>query len=208
MITFVFQKLAEVGINDIILVIRKKQEKVFKSALDGYEKYGVKNLSYAFDPPHSKGLVNALYYAKGHFKADEDIMVTCSDVLIDRSIKQLVDDFREQKDGARLLGLKTNDTAGFSKLKIKEGSVLEILPKDKESYTPGVIDSGTYIFKQDVFKKIEAIKKNKENPEIWELNKEYIKKDNLFCTVIGGWWSDVGNSLETFYNVRSEYENT
>lgn len=207
MILYVVDMLVNAGIRDVILVVRQKDISLYENLFGDGSKFGLTNVGITFQPESVKGLPGAIASAQNLIKTKK-IIVTCGDVLLEESISNAVKNFMDQKDGARIVGIKTSDTAGYSPIKTKGDKVLAFKPKDKNRHEPGVIDSGTYLFPVNVFEKISSLKLTERGEtEIWDLNQIYADSESLYLSSIGGWWSDVGSSIETYEEVNKRYAN-
>jgi glucose-1-phosphate thymidylyltransferase len=207
MIFYVMDQVIEAGITDLVLIIKQNMLEKFQRALTGYSNRGLTSINYAFDPEKAKGLIDAITSVKKYTKNKSSLMITCGDVLTEKGFIKFVKEYKSQIIGARILGLETSDTAGFSPLTIKGKSISKIDTKDKNRHGAGAIDSGTYIYPVGVFEKINKLKSRLTDPTILDLNNLYISEKVLSTTVIDGWWSDVGNSLDEYYSADKRYKN-
>ncbi len=207
MVFYVLDQLIQAGISDIILVIKESMLSKFKTALKAYRNPGLFKIDYAFDGVDANGIIDAISSVESKVLQDESILLTCGDVMTDQGMMKFLSDHIGQTKGARILGLATPDVAGFSPIK-SDGEVVENIGlKNKTVHGKGAIDSGTYIYPFDVFKKVKQLRIDKKDSSILDLNNLYISKGELLTTTISGWWSDVGNSLETYYLVDKHYNN-
>lgn len=134
MIVRVMKQLTNAGILDQLLLIDERFASDFMSVIKDGSHLGLNSLSYIWQPPEGKGLPTAILKAK-NFVQDRKIVVACGDVLIEQGIEKPVNDFINQRDGARLISTHLTNTSGYSELKISQELVLDIKPKDKTILT-------------------------------------------------------------------------
>jgi glucose-1-phosphate thymidylyltransferase len=206
LIVRVIEQLLAADIKDILLLIDQRFASQFMEILKDGSHLGVRSLAYIWQPPEGKGLPTAISQVKPFIK-DGKIIVACGDVLIENGIRNPVEDFIKQDTGARLTGVFAKDTAGYSPLEVNDEIVRKILPKDKNRHEPGLIDLGIYMYHPDVFYHIShLIPSVRGETEIWDLNQRYADQGKLNVTVIDGWWSDVGGSIETYFEAYEKYK--
>jgi len=206
LIVRVIDQLLEADVKDILLLIDERFASQFMEILKNGSHLGVRSLAYIWQAPEGKGLPSAIAQVE-HFIKDEKIVVVCGDVLVEKGIKRPVEDFIRQNSGARLTGVSVEDTARYSPLVIDRETVRKILPKDENRHEPGLIDLGIYMYHPDVFHEICCLApSSRGETEIWDLNQRYADRGDLRLTVIDGWWSDVGGSIETYLEAQRRYE--
>jgi len=207
LIVRVIEQLLMAEVKDILVVIDERFASQFMEILKDGSHLGVRSLAYIWQPPEGKGLPTAIAQVEP-FIQDGKIVVVCGDVLVENGIRKPVEDFLKQKKGARLTGIWTDDTAGYSPLEVEQDKVIKIMPKDNNNHFPGLIDLGIYMYHPDVFGEIRRlVPSSRGETEIWDLNQRYANNGELKLTVIDGWWCDVGGSIETYLKAYKRYEN-
>ena len=207
MIAYAFNQLLDAGIKDIIVIIQPDDIAQCAELLRGEKHLKANSIQYVPHPPETKGMAQAILLAEPFIHRDEKIISTCVDVIIEKGIRSVVSDFILQTKGARIAAFEMGDTAGFGLLEYKNGKITNYPLKDKNRHERGIVESGAYMFHFDVFEKIKKIKiPEKGESNIRDLFDSYIKKDTLYFSVVDGWWSDVGNSLEEYKKANKRYE--
>jgi glucose-1-phosphate thymidylyltransferase len=207
MILRVIDQLLEADVKDLLLLIDQRFASQFMDLLHDGSHLGIRSLAYIWQSPEGRGLPSAIAQMEPFVERGR-IVVACGDVLIDNGIRGPVSDFLSQRSGARLTTTFMSDTAGYSPLEVQGKKVKQIISKDKERHTPGLIDLGIYMYHPEVFEQIKNLRPSaRGETEIWELNQRYADLNRLNFSVIDGWWSDTGGSIETYLAAHKHYEN-
>jgi glucose-1-phosphate thymidylyltransferase len=206
LILYAIGQLLEAGVRDILVLIDHLHADQFMRVLQDGSQLGLASLAYIWQPEHDKGLPAAIKQAEP-FIQTEKLVVVCGDVIAEDGINDAVTDFVKQSSGARIVATRASDTAGYSLLDTAKSQVTRIHSKDKNRHVPGLIDLGFYMYHADVFSKIRRLRQLTEGRlEIWDLNEQYIQQSQLAVSLIEGWWSDVGGSLEHYLAAHKRYE--
>lgn len=201
----VIGKLVQAGVEDVLLVIDERHASQFMGLLEDGGGADLRSLAYVWQPAHGSGLPSAIRQVRHHLTGDK-FLVACGDVLFEDGIKEAVDAFRDQESGARIITVRTPDTAGYSPLRVAGDRVLGIGDKNRGLHTEGHIDLGYYLYHSEVFDLIEGLRpSDRGETEIWDLNRIYVSRRDLRCSIISGWWADVGESIETYRSVDGRY---
>lgn len=205
MVVRAIRQLVAADVQDVLLVIDECHASEFMAALRGGRELGLRSLVYVWQPACGRGMPSAIGMVEHALRA-EKLIVACGDVLIDANIADVLTAFRRQRRGARMVGVWTADTAGFSRLVVRDGLVTEILDKDRDRHVPGLVDLGFYLYHHDVFDLIRQLKPSaRGETEIWELNRAYAARGQLPLSEVSGWWADVGESLDAYDRVQDRY---
>ncbi len=206
MIVHVIQQLLRANIKDILLLIDQRHASQFMQLLQDGSHLGANSLAYIWQHPDGKGLPSAIQQVAPHVAGDR-LAVACGDVLIEQGIEQPVKDFMNQPSGARMVAMRVEDSAGYSPLVTEGSRVVDILPKDPDAHTPGLIDLGIYMYQPDVFERIDTLTPSaRGETEIWDLNNTYAREAQLGFTALEGWWSDAGSSIPAYLAAHQHYE--
>lgn len=207
LIFYAIEQLLQAEVKDILVLIDDRHASKFMEVLKDGSHLGVRSLSYVWQPRGGKGLPTAIAQAEP-FIRDEKMVVVCGDVIIEEGITQPIKNFDKQTKGARLAATHLKDTAGYSHLITdkRRHSVTNILAKNQERHISGLIDLGVYMYHPDVFEHIQTLAPSaRRETEIWDLNKIYAKKRDLFYTVVDGWWCDIGRSVAAYRLANQRY---
>ena len=190
MVYYPIQTLVNAGIEEILLVTGGKNAGDFLRLLGNGRDFGLKHLHYTYQEGEG-GIAQALGLAE-YFAAGEPICVILGDNIIENNVRQAVQNFKKQKDGAKILLKKVEDAERFGVAEISGDRVLGIEEKPqrpKSSYA--VI--GIYLYDATVFEKIRRLKPSGRGElEITDVNNFYIDEGKLTFEVLEGWWTDAG----------------
>jgi glucose-1-phosphate thymidylyltransferase len=207
LIFYPIEQLLQAGVKDILLLIDERYASQFMTVLNDGSHLGIRSLAYIWQSSEGKGLPSAINQVKHHVN-DGRIVVVCGDVIIENGIEKPIKNFRDQVGGARMVATGMEDTAGYSPLITSGGAVENILLKDRDRHTPGLIDLGIYMYTPGVFERIKTLVPSKRGEtEMRDLNRTYAKEGQLKYTVVYGWWSDVGGSIDTYIEANRRYAN-
>ncbi len=190
MIYYPLETLVEAGIRDILLVTGGNNAGDFLRLLGNGSEFGLEDINYTYQKGEG-GIAEALSLAR-HFADGRKIVVVLGDNIIERSIKEYVEKFKAQPEGAKVLLKKVDDPERFGVAEI-EGerliSVEEKPAKPKSNY----IVTGIYMYDNQVFDIIKTLQPSRRGEmEITDVNNAYIKKGQMTCDILEGWWTDAG----------------
>jgi glucose-1-phosphate thymidylyltransferase len=190
MVFYPIQTLVNAGIHEILLVTGGKNAGDFLRLLGNGRDFGLKHLHYTYQEGEG-GIAEALALAE-YFAAGEAICVILGDNIIENNICRAVENFKRQKEGARLLLKEVPDASRFGVAEVRGNRVLRIEEKPefpKSNYA--VV--GIYLYDGTVFRKIRRLKPSARGElEITEVNNFYIGEGKLTYEILDGWWTDAG----------------
>lgn len=195
MIYYPIRTLVAAGINDILIVTGGRHAGEFLRLLGNGSEFGLKHINYTYQEGEG-GIAEALSLAE-HFADNERIVVILGDNIIEKDIKESVEDFKKQPKGAKILIKKVSDPERFGVVEFsgKDGrgsrliSIEEKPKKPKSDYAV----LGIYMYDNQVFDIIRTLKPSRRGElEITDVNNTYLKKGQLTHSVLSGWWTDSG----------------
>ena len=190
MIYYPLQTLVEAGIKDIMIVTGGNHAGEFLRLLGNGKEFGLKEIHYTYQTGEA-GIADALRLAKD-FADGEKIVVILGDNLFEASIKEYVEKFDKQSEGARVLLKKVKDPERFGVVEFKKGKVISIEEKPKHPKSKYAV-TGIYMYDQKVFSFIQSLKKSRRGEyEITDINNTYLKNGTLFYDILKGFWTDCG----------------
>ena len=190
MIYYPIQILVEAGIEDILIVTGGNHAGEFLRLLGNGSEFGLKHINYTYQKGEG-GIAEALGLAE-HFADNDKIIVVLGDNIIEKSIRQHVDDFKKQPKGARVLLKEVDDPERFGVAEIKGDNILGIAEKPKDPKSRYAV-TGIYMFDARVFDIIKTLKPSDRGElEITDVNNEYISKGEMSFSMLDGYWTDCG----------------
>lgn len=190
MIYYPIQTLVDAGIEDILIVTGGRNAGDFLRLLANGKDFGLTHLDYTYQEGEG-GIAEALGLAH-HFGDGHRICVILGDNIIQGSIRQAVEDFRQQPSGARILLKEVEDAERFGVAEIADGKILGIEEKPK-SPKSNLAVTGIYMYDETVFDKVQKLKRSDRGElEITDVNNAYIAEGSMTFSDLDGWWTDAG----------------
>ncbi len=190
MVYYPIQCLVNAGITDIQIVTGGNSAGHFLQLLGNGADFGLKDLNYTFQQGEG-GIADALRLAE-HFVDGERVAVVLGDNIIQGNIKAAVDDFRAQKEGAKIMLKEVPDPERFGVATLEDGRVTRIVEKPKEPISNKAV-IGIYMFDASVFDIVRTLKPSGRGElEITDVNNVYIERGTMTADVLEGWWTDAG----------------
>jgi glucose-1-phosphate thymidylyltransferase len=190
MIYYPIQTLINAGIDDILIVTGGNNAGDFLRLLGNGKEFGLKHMNYTYQEGEG-GIAEALRLAE-FFASGERICVVLGDNIIEKNIEKAVDNFRKQKEGAKILLKEVPDPQRFGVAEVKGDRIARIEEKPKEPKSPYAV-VGIYFFDRQVFDTIKTLKPSARGElEITDVNNRYIEKGLMTWDILEGWWTDAG----------------
>jgi len=137
------------------------------------------------------GIANALSLAEG-FAGGGKICVFLGDNIFQSSIAPIVESFRKQEQGARVVIKSVHDPERYGVAALDEQHILEIEEKPAKPKTSFAV-VGLYFYDGQVFDIIRGIKPSARGEyEITSVNNVYIERRQLQYEIYPGAWTDAG----------------
>jgi len=190
MVYYPIQTLVNAEIEEILLVTGGKNAGDFLRLLGNGRDFGLKHLNYTYQEGEG-GIAEALGLAE-YFAGGEPVCVILGDNIIENNVCQAVENFRAQKDGAKILLKEVTDAQRFGVAEIRGNHVIGIEEKPKNPKSKFAV-IGIYLYDATVFQKIRRLKPSGRGElEITDVNNFYIEENKLTYEVLDGWWTDAG----------------
>ena len=137
------------------------------------------------------GIATALALGR-EFIGGSDAVVMLGDNIFEYSIAPYVQEFQQQKNGARICITKVSDPERYGVATINEGKVKDIVEKPNNP-TSNYAVTGCYMYPPDVFGIIDTIKPSaRHETEISDVNSSYLEQNKLEYSTVKGRWTDAG----------------
>lgn len=195
MIFYPLQTLIDAGIKDILIVTGGEEIGEFLRLLGSGKEWGVKFTYRCQDG--SGGIPVALSLAK-EFVDNEKFICILGDNIIEKNIKNEVEDFAKSKIGAKILLKEVSDPERFGLAEVKDNKIIACYEKPKNPTTNLAI-LGVYMLDKKAFDIIPILKPSKRNElEIVDVLNYYIKNSDMDYSILDGFWIDAGTFLSLF----------
>lgn len=199
--------LVEAGIDDIMIVTGGNFAGSFLQLLGNGREFGLKDISYTYQEGEG-GIAEALSLAE-HFIDGEKFAVILGDNILEHSIKEHVQAFREQEKGGRILIREVPDPERFGVPEFDENNrIVRIEEKPRQPKSRYAV-TGVYMYDAMVWDVVKGLKPSARGElEITDVNNAYIEAGTLQWSIMKGWWTDAGtfNSLLLANNLVKERE--
>jgi len=190
MIYYPIQTLINADINDILIVTGGNNAGDFLKLLGNGKEFGLKHINYTYQEGEG-GIAEALRLAE-FFASGEKICVVLGDNLIEKNIRKAAENFRRQKEGAKILLKEVPDPQRFGVPQLRGDRIVQIEEKPERPKSQYAV-IGIYLFDQEVFDIIKTLKpSNRGELEITDVNNRYIEKGLMTWDILEGWWTDAG----------------
>jgi len=204
MIYYPLQTLINAGIKDILIVTGGPHAGDFLRLLGNGGEFGLTHLNYTYQ--EGEGGIAAALALGEHFADGGKICVMLGDNLIEGSIAPAVGRFRRQPGGARIVLKEVEDAERFGVAEVRDGRIVSIEEKPRRPKSRYAV-TGIYMYDGGVFDVIRTLEPSARGElEITDVNNWYLRRGDLACEVLEGWWTDAGTmeSLHRAGNLVAE----
>ena len=203
MIAWSIEALVRAGIDQMMLVTGGTHAGEFLRLLGNGSDYGVKRLQYGYQE-QAGGIAEALGEAEG-FADGEPVLVMLADNVMEQSIKPMVDAFRADPTGARILLTAVDEPEHLRHLGVpvlEDGRVMRIEEKPEVPASMFGV-TGIYCYDATVFDIIRTLEPSGRGElEITDVNNHYVDQGRMAFDVLEGFWGDAGESIDAYYAVN------
>lgn len=198
------KQLVDSGIKEIMVVTSTEHMGDLVRCLGSGEDFGC-TFSYRVQEK-PLGIAHALSLA-GSFARGEKVVVILADNIFGSSIRQVIEHFSSQKEGARVVLKKVSDPTRYGVAALDEKQVITIEEKPKQPPSDYAV-VGLYCYDEKVFDILETLQfSDRGELEITSLNKEYIKLHQMEYEIYEGKWMDAGTPESWFEANRMFFDN-
>jgi glucose-1-phosphate thymidylyltransferase len=203
MVTYAIEALVTCDVRELMVVTGGTHAGEFLRLLGNGHEWGIDRLSYAYQE-RAGGIAEALGLAE-RFAGGEPIVVMLADNVFERSIRHAVENFREQKQGARILLAREDDPDHLRHLgvpQLDDGRVTGIIEKPEDPPSEFAV-TGIYFYDPAVFEIIAGLEPSGRGElEITDVNNWFIDKGTMEYDIVEGFWGDAGESIDVYYAVN------
>tara|TARA_Y100000817_G_scaffold312790_1_gene307419 strand:- start:297 stop:1370 length:1074 start_codon:yes stop_codon:yes gene_type:complete len=187
---FCLEAIAETGITEIAIIIGGVGSNKVKEYYNEGEKFGV-NITY-IEQDEPRGIAHAVRLCK-EFVNNEKFLVFLGDNIIQKSIIDFVEKFRNSTYDATVLLCEVDNPSRFGIADVKNEKILKITEKPKNP-TSNLAVTGIYLLTPKIFEIIDNLKPSWRNEfEITDALDDLLKKyNNISYEKITDYWKDTG----------------
>jgi glucose-1-phosphate thymidylyltransferase len=204
MIAWAIEAVVQSGIDEIMLVTGGTHAGEFLRLLGNGHEYGINQLSYGYQE-NAGGIAEALGLA-AHFAEGGPVLVMLADNIVERSIRPIVDAFRANPVGARILLSPVSEPEHLRHLGVPvfgdDGRVVHIEEKPEIPASQYCV-TGIYCYEAGVFDIIGDLEPSGRGElEITDVNNHFVEKGQMAHDIQEGFWGDAGESIDAYYAVN------
>jgi glucose-1-phosphate thymidylyltransferase len=204
MIAWAIEAVVQSGIDEIMLVTGGTHAGEFLRLLGNGHEYGINQLSYGYQE-NAGGIAEALGLA-AHFAEGGPVLVMLADNIVERSIRPIVDAFRANPVGARILLSPVSEPEHLRHLGVPvfgdDGRVVHIEEKPEIPASQYCV-TGIYCYEAGVFDIIGELEPSGRGElEITDVNNHFVEKGQMAHDIQEGFWGDAGESIDAYYAVN------
>ncbi|TDF97558.1 sugar phosphate nucleotidyltransferase [Paenibacillus piri] len=190
MIHYAIEKMANAGIQDLMLVTGKHSAGLYTEYVGDGRQWGLE-VSYKIQE-EAGGIAQALSLAEDFVAPDKQVLVILGDNLFEDSLREAVNDFKSQEQGARVFLKQVHDPYRYGVPVMKKGRIETIMEKPEIPPSNYAV-TGIYLYDSQVFDIIRQLQPSERGElEITDVNNAYARQGLLFHSLLTGWWTDAG----------------
>ena len=191
------EAIRDCGITDIAIIIGGIGSKKVKEYYGDGSKFNVK-ISYV-EQDEPKGIAHAIMLCK-EFVNNEKFLVFLGDNIIQKSIKDFVENFKNSDYDATVLLCKVDNPSSFGIADIKDEKIIKITEKPKEPISNLAV-TGIYLLDPVIFEIIDNLKPSWRNElEITDALDNLLRKNNnISYEKITDYWKDTGTPQDILH---------
>jgi glucose-1-phosphate thymidylyltransferase len=196
MIYYPLECMAKAGIEEVLLVTGGNNSGDFIRLLGNGREVGLKNLNYTYQDG-AGGIAQALGLAE-HFAGGDSICLILGDNILEFTIRQACENFKQQEKGAKILLAEVENPKAYGVAEMNGQKVVRIVEKPKEPKSHWAV-IGIYFYDKNVFDIVRTLKPSARNElEITDVNNAYIDRGEMTYDHVKGLWADAGENID-FY---------
>jgi glucose-1-phosphate thymidylyltransferase len=204
MIEYSIDALVRAGVNEIMIVTGGTHAGEFLRLFGNGHAHGIETLVFGYQE-RPGGIAEALGLAE-RFVERGQCVVMLADNVFERSLSEVVDRFRHQQYGARIVLAQQKDTEHLRHLGVPEldgdGRLLRIVEKPEEPPSPYAV-TGVYFYDGGVWDVLPSLQPSGRGElEISDVNNWYVERGAMRYEIFEGFWGDAGESIEAYYVVN------
>ena len=190
MIYFPIQQMVHAGIDDILIVTGGNNAGDFLRLLGNGKEFGLRRVNYAYQEGEG-GIAEALGLAED-FADGGPLCVILGDNIFGAPIREAVESYRADPDGAMVLLKVADDPGRFGVAELDGDRIVGIVEKPSQPLSNLAV-TGCYFYDGRVFEIVNGLSPSDRGElEITDVNNRYIEWGALRHYIVDGWWTDAG----------------
>lgn len=194
MIFYPLQKLAQAGIEDVMLVTGGGSAGDFLRLLGDGSEFGFRTLNYAYQVREG-GIAEAIGLTRTFIGGDKFVVILGDNILED-PLDEKVAAFERQKEGARIMLKEVENPSDYG-VALLEGSRVVSIEEKPEHPRSRYAVIGVYMYDGYAFEVIDSLEPSARGElEVTDINNAYLSRGMLHADIVEGWWADSGCSID------------
>ena len=204
MIEYAIEALVRAGIDEIMIVTGGTHAGEFLRLFGNGHGHGIDTLVFGYQE-RPGGIAEALGLAE-RFVDRGQCAVMLADNVFERSLAEIVDRFRHQQYGARIVLSQPKDAEHLQHLGVPDldgdGRLRSIVEKPENPPSPYAV-TGVYFYDGGVWDVLPSLEPSGRGElEITDVNNWYVERSAMQYEILDGFWGDAGESIEAYYAVN------
>ncbi|MET0894880.1 MAG: sugar phosphate nucleotidyltransferase [Acidimicrobiia bacterium] len=203
MINYSIEAFVKAGIDEVMIVSGGFHAGEFFRLLGNGQEWGVDRLLYAYQA-EAGGIAEALGLTERFVDGDR-FMMMLGDNIFEHTLRDSVQRFEAQADGARVVLAKIDDPSHLAHLGVPElvdDRITRILEKPDVPPSQYAV-TGVYFYPPSVFDIIPSLERSARGElEITDVNNHFVDAGTMEYDVVDGFWGDAGESIDAYYAVN------
>ncbi len=204
MIEYAIEALVGAGVEEIMVVTGGTHAGEFLRLLGNGRAYGCDRLLYAYQE-RPGGIADALGLAE-HFVERGRCVVLLADNVFELSLRDVVERFRGQEYGARVVLAREDDPEHLRHLGVPEldgnGQLVRVVEKPEQPPSEYAV-TGVYFCDAAVWDVLPSLQPSgKGELEITDVINWYVERSAIDYDIVEGFWGDAGESIDAYYTVN------
>ena len=204
MVEYAIEALVGTGVEEIMVVTGGTHAGEFLRLLGNGRAYGCDRLLYAYQE-RPGGIADALGLAE-HFVERGRCVVMLADNVFELSLRDVVERFRGQQYGARVVLAREDDPAHLRHLGVPEldgdGLLVRIVEKPEQPPSSFAV-TGIYFYDGAVWDVLPSLQPSGRGElEITDVINWYVERSAIEYDIVEGFWGDAGESIDSYYAVN------
>ena len=200
MIFHPLQKMAEAGIEEVMLVTGGNNAGDFLRLLGDGRQFGIRRLQYSYQKGEG-GIAEALGLAEA-FAEGHPVMVFLGDNIVSDDLRPYVQRFLRRGQGGMILLKAVANPSAYGVAEFAGERIARIVEKPKHPPSDLAV-VGIYMYDAGVFRIIKTLKPSRRGElEITDVNNAYLKRRRMDYDVLPGHWADAGESIESWFQAN------
>ena len=204
MVEYSIEALVRAGVDEIMIVTGGTHAGEFLRLFGNGHEHGIATLVFGYQE-RPGGIAEALGLAE-RFIDRSQCIVMLADNVFERSLADVVDRFRHQQYGARVILSEEEDAEHLRHLGVPEldgdGQLLRIVEKPADPPSSYAV-TGVYFYDGAVWDVLPTLEPSGRGElEISDVNNWYVDRGAMQYEVFEGFWGDAGESIDAYYAVN------